>query len=157
MCSRPLIWFTSQVCVCSPPLIHISSVGVFSTVDSHLKHGCVLHRRFTSQVCLCSPPLIHISSACSWLLIHTQVEVEVEVELTEPKVELELTAPKVEPSDGSLTCVSHFGKSLKKCRNTTPKPIIQGLGYQITLRNMALVHWGNHNWCYSVTGLLSCC
>jgi hypothetical protein len=85
--------FTSQTWVCSPPSIHISSMGEFSIVDSHLKHACVLHRWFTSQVCLCSPPLI-----------------------------------------------------------------IQGLGYQIMLRNMALVvHWGTHNWCYSVTGLLSCC
>jgi len=98
----------------SPPSIHISSMHfpslihilkhVFSTIASHLKHACVcvLHHWFTSQACMCvcSPPLIHISS------MHVFSTV-----------------------DSHLKCMS--------------KLIIQGLGYQIMLRNMALVQWGN--------------
>ncbi len=94
--------------MCSPPLIHISSVFVFSTIDSHLK--CMFS---TAQVEL-TEPKVELD------------EPKVELELTEPKVELELSAPKVEPSDRWVT-------------------------------HMALVHWRKHNWCYSVTGLLSCC
>jgi len=94
-------WFPSQAWVCSPPLIHISSVGVFPTVDSHLECVCVLHRWFTSQVYVLD---------CCWFT---------------HKWNWNWPNQKWNWNWNWL----HYKWN--------------GLGYQIMLRNMALVHWGN--------------